>query len=70
MGGGAGGGMVTCTAHVGDRLVAEGEIVFAHLDNMDESMAGAVDQKNFVFSMGLMSILDVNNLSEAANTMD
>lgn len=64
------GGMVTCTAHVGDRLVAEGEIVFAHLDNMDESMAGAVDQKNFVFSMGLMSILDVNNLSEAANTMD
>jgi len=64
------GGRVTCTAHVGERLVAEGEIMFAHLDNMDESMAGAVDQKNFVFSMGLMSILDVNNLSEAANTVN
>lgn len=61
------GGRVNCTAHVGERLVAEGEIIFAHLDNMDPAMAGAVDQKNFVFSMGLMSILDVNALSEVAN---
>lgn len=63
------GGMVSCTAHVGERLVAEGEIMFAHLDNMDASLAGKVDQKNFVFSMGLMSILDVDSLSEATSTL-
>ncbi len=62
------GGRVTCTAHVGERLVTEAEIIFAHLDNMDESMAQSIDQKNFVFSMGLMSILDVDTLSQAVNT--
>ncbi len=61
------GGRVNCTAHIGDRLVAEGEIIFAHLDTMDSSMAQSVDQKNFVFSMGLMSILDVDGVSEAIN---
>ncbi|HBN77223.1 MAG TPA: beta-hydroxyacyl-ACP dehydratase [Planctomycetaceae bacterium] len=61
------GGRVNCTAHVGDRLVTEGEIIFAHLDKMDSSMAQAIDQKNFVFSMGLMSILDVDSMSEAVN---
>ena len=52
------GGTVTCSAHVGDRLVAEGEIIFAHIDTADLTL-GVIDQKNFVFSMGLLSILDV-----------
>lgn len=64
------GGMVACTAHVGERLIAEGEIMFAHLDNMDASMAGAVDQKNFVFSMGLMSILEVDAISQAVSQIE
>lgn len=52
------GGSVECTAHVGDRLVAEAEIVFVHMDPSDPAL-GAIDQKNFVFSMNLMGILDV-----------
>jgi 3-hydroxyacyl-[acyl-carrier-protein] dehydratase len=53
------GGVVECKAHVGDRLVAEAEIVFAHLDRSGDSASASFDQKNFVFSMGLMGILDV-----------
>ncbi|VAX39190.1 3-hydroxyacyl-[acyl-carrier-protein] dehydratase, FabZ form [hydrothermal vent metagenome] len=56
------GGTISCTAHVGDRLVAEGEIVFAHLDPGDSEL-GAIDQRNFVFSSGLLSILDVGKTS-------
>ena len=54
------GGITKVTATCGERLVAEAEIVFIHLD---ESSGAAipqnVDQKNFVFELGLMSILDV-----------
>ncbi len=53
------GGFVDCKAHVGDRLVAEAEIVFAHLDRAAAGDSAAIDQKNFVFSMGLLGILDV-----------
>ena len=51
------GGSVECTAHVGDRLVAEGEIVFVHLEQDDEQF-GRIDQKNFVFSSNLMDIFE------------
>lgn len=50
------GGRVECTAHVGERLVASGEILFAHVD---QAAAGQIDQKNFVFSMRLMQVMDV-----------
>ena len=52
------GGAVDVTAMVGDRLVAEGSIIFVHLDQSDSEF-GAIDQKNFVFSMNLLGILDV-----------
>jgi len=52
------GGSVKCTAKVGERLVADAEIVFVHLDQNDPNL-GAIDQKNFVFSMNLLGILDV-----------
>ena len=57
------GGMVEVQAHVGDRLVADGEIVFAHVD---ENAAGGVkiDQKNFVFSMRLLGVMDVGKAGE------
>ncbi len=50
------GGLVEIEAHVGDKLVAECEIVFAHLDTSAAGAAGA-DQKNFVFEFGLADIL-------------
>jgi len=50
------GGMVELEAHVGEKLVAECEIVFAHLDTSTAGAAGA-EQKNFVFSFGLSEIL-------------
>jgi len=52
------GGMVACTAMIGDRLVAEGEIVFAHVDKASPE-AVKIDQKNFVFSMNLLGVMDV-----------
>lgn len=62
------GGTVECTAHVGDRLVAEGEIVFAHLDPSDPTL-GAIDQKNFVFSMNLLGILEVGKAGDGAEKL-
>lgn len=59
-----GGGIVECAARVGQRLVAEVEIVFAHLAQDERS--GAVDQKNFVFSMRLLSVLDVGRAGDGA----
>ncbi|MBW3540243.1 MAG: beta-hydroxyacyl-ACP dehydratase [Planctomycetes bacterium] len=53
------GGSVECTAHVGERLVAEADIVFVHLDQNDPQL-GRIDQKNFVFSSGLMSVFDIS----------
>jgi 3-hydroxyacyl-[acyl-carrier-protein] dehydratase len=57
------GGTVECDAYVGDRLVADGEIMFVHLDQRDPQM-GAIDQKNFVFSMNLLGILDVGRAGD------
>lgn len=54
------GGIVDCKAHIGERLIAETEIVFAHLDT---SMSQTVDQKNFVFNMQLMGVFDVGRTS-------
>jgi 3-hydroxyacyl-[acyl-carrier-protein] dehydratase len=52
------GAMVSATAHVGDRLVAEAEIVFAHLD--DSSRARTLfEPKNFVFTMRLLGVFNV-----------
>lgn len=62
------GGMVSCTAKVGDRLVAEAQIVFAHVD---ESVAGpnnVPSQKNFVFELGLLDILDVGKGGDGSTT--
>lgn len=61
------GGSVTCTAHVGERLVADAEIVFVHLDQSDPAL-GAIDQKNFVFSMNLLGILDVGKAGDGQST--
>jgi 3-hydroxyacyl-[acyl-carrier-protein] dehydratase len=62
------GGMVECTAHVGERLVAEAEIVFAHLDRSAGGELGSLDQKNFVFSLGLLGILDVGRAGDGSTS--
>ena len=56
------GGIVEAQAHVGQRLVAEGEIVFAHVDPPAEEGA-KVDQKNFVFSM-LRGVMEVGKAGD------
>lgn len=57
------GGMTEVTAHVGDRLVAEGEIFFAHVDQSASGPSAAkVDQKNFVFTMKLLGVFDVGKV--------
>ena len=55
------GGSVEVTAHVGDRLVAEAEIIFSHVEQSGDFQH--LDQKNFVFSSGLLSILDVGKMN-------
>jgi len=59
------GGMVEASAHVGDRLVAEGEIVFAHVD-VGTAGAGNVDQMNCVFKL-LRGVLDVGKAGTGSN---
>lgn len=56
------GGMVEVQAHVGERLVAEGEIVFAHVNAADQP-GGQVDQKNFVFTL-LRGVMDVGRAGD------
>lgn len=52
------GGAVECTAHVGERLLAEAEIMFIHFDRGDPRL-GTIDQKNFVFSTNLLGLLNI-----------
>jgi len=63
------GGSVECVAHVGDRLVAEAEIIFVHLDQKDPAL-GRIDQKNFVFSMNLLGILEVGRAGDGTAKPD
>lgn len=50
------GGMTSVTAHCGDELVAEAEIVFANLSESDAGIPPGVSQKNVV-EVGLSSLL-------------
>lgn len=52
------GGSVTVTAMVGERLVADAQIVFVHL-NSDDPQLSRIYMKNFVFRMNLLDILTV-----------
>jgi 3-hydroxyacyl-[acyl-carrier-protein] dehydratase len=54
---------------VGDRRVADAEIVFVHLDKSSPEL-NAVDQKNFVFSMNLLGILEVGKAGDGSGPGD
>ncbi len=54
------GGSVTVEARVDDRLIADGEIMFVHLDS-DDPQLKRIDQKNFIFRMNLMDIMETGD---------
>jgi len=58
-----GGATVTATAHVGERLQAEAEIMFAHLDDTNRAKT-LFEPKNFVFTMKLLGVFDVGRGSD------
>lgn len=57
------GGTVTVRATCGERLVAEGEIMFAHVNKSQAGPAEA-NQKNFVFELGLLDVLQVGKAGD------
>lgn len=57
------GGMVHVTAHCEDELVAEAEIVFAHLSEDEAGIPPGVSQKNVV-EVGLAGILVESGISK------
>ena len=59
------GGMVEVSAHVGDRLVAEGEIVFAYVD-AGAIGAGNAEQMSCVFAL-LRGVLQVGKAGDGTN---
>jgi len=56
------GGSVDAAAHVGDRLVAEGEIMFAHADQMAADLPSSADQRSYIIEAGLMDVLNVGKV--------
>ncbi|HVX11060.1 MAG TPA: 3-hydroxyacyl-ACP dehydratase FabZ family protein [Pirellulales bacterium] len=60
---GSGGATVKATSHVGDRLQAEAEIMFAHLDDAGRTKT-LFEPKNFVFTMKLLGVFDVGRSSD------
>ena len=57
------GAVVEGTARVGDRPVAEAEIVFAHLDERSRAKS-LFEPKNFVFTMRLLGVFDVGRTAD------
>ena len=60
------GGMVEVSAHVGERLVADGEIVFAHVTGAAAGF-GDANQLNGVFAL-LRGVLDVGKAGNGSST--
>ncbi len=56
------GGMVNVTAKCGDRLVADGEIWFAHVDPAVSGAGGAATNQKNVVELALQSIMDVGKI--------
>lgn len=57
------GAIVHATSHVGERLQAEVDIVFAHLDDTNRAKT-LFEPKNFVFTMKLLGVFDVGRTSD------
>lgn len=59
------GAVVTATSHVGERLQAEAEIFFAHLDDT-KRVKTLFEPKNFVFTLKLLGVFDVGRGTDGA----
>lgn len=59
------GAVVAATSHVGDRLQAEAEIFFAHLDD-NKRVKNLFEPKNFVFTLKLLGVFDVGRGADGA----
>jgi 3-hydroxyacyl-[acyl-carrier-protein] dehydratase len=59
-----GGAMVTAKAHKGDALYAEGEIVFAHLN--DTRLGSLFDPETFLRMMRLLGAFDVGHAADGS----
>lgn len=59
------GGLVECQAHVGERLVADAEIFFVHVDQTAGGPKN-MDHKNFVFTMKLLGVFDVGQAGDGS----
>ncbi|HVX62995.1 MAG TPA: 3-hydroxyacyl-ACP dehydratase FabZ family protein [Pirellulales bacterium] len=64
-----GGATVTATSHVGQRLQAEAELMFAHLDDGNRSKT-LFEPKNFVFTMKLLGVFDVGRASDGGKLVE
>jgi 3-hydroxyacyl-[acyl-carrier-protein] dehydratase len=56
------GGSVDARAHIGNRLVAEGEIMFAHADQMAAELPSGAEQRNYIAEAGLLDILNIGRI--------
>ena len=63
------GAMVTATAHIGERLQCEAEIVYAHLQNGFPSRT-LFEPKNFVFTMTLLGIFEVGRAADGTKLQE
>lgn len=59
------GARVSGTCHIGDRLQAEVELVFAHLDDVGGRRT-LFEPKNFVFTLKLLGVFDVGRASDGS----
>jgi 3-hydroxyacyl-[acyl-carrier-protein] dehydratase len=62
------GAIVHATSHVGDRLQAEAEIVFAHFE--DGGSRALFDTKNFVFTLKLLGVFDVGRKTDGGRLIE
>lgn len=63
------GARVAATSHVGDRLQAEAEIMFAHLDDTGRAKT-LFEPKNFVFTMKLLGVFEVGRSRDGGKLIE
>ncbi len=63
------GAKVIATSHVGERLQAEVDVVFAHLDDSARTRS-LFEPKNFVFTMKLLGVFDVGRASDGSRLVE
>ena len=64
------GGTVEAAARVGERLVAEGEILFAHADQMAADLPSTADQRNYIVEAGLFEVLNIGKAGTGESSTD